>query len=61
MTPDDVRKLRAALKMTQEQLAEAIGSERVTVARWETGKHEPRGGYLKTLRELQAKAKKKSK
>jgi DNA-binding transcriptional regulator YiaG len=61
MKPKEIIKLRDLLGMTQEQLADKIGAERSTVARWETGKHEPRGGYLKSLKELQAMAKKKRK
>jgi hypothetical protein len=38
-----------------------IGAHQPTVARWEAGKHQPRGGYLKALRELQKKAKAKAK
>lgn len=59
MTPQRVVKLRKALGLTQEQLAEQIGAQRSTVARWELGTHEPRGGYLKSLIELEKKAKNK--
>ena len=61
MRPEQIIKLRELLGMTQERLAEEIGAQRSTVARWENGKHEPRGGYLKALKKLEAKAKKKHK
>lgn len=35
VTPDELRARRAALGMTQEQLAAALGVDRVSVARWE--------------------------
>jgi DNA-binding transcriptional regulator YiaG len=41
--------------------AEMIGAFRETVARWEAGQNKPRGANLKALRELQKKAKAKSK
>jgi DNA-binding transcriptional regulator YiaG len=57
VTPKQIVKLRRDLGVTQEELAEMIGAFRETVARWETGKNEPRGANLKALRELQKKAK----
>jgi DNA-binding transcriptional regulator YiaG len=60
MKADEIIKLRDRLRMTQEQLAEKISAQRSTVARWEAGKHQPRGGYLKALRELQKKVKRKT-
>jgi DNA-binding transcriptional regulator YiaG len=55
MRPRQVKKLRKDLGLTQQQLAERIGAARESVARWETGKHPPRGANLKALRELVAK------
>lgn len=37
MTPTGVRRIRRDLGLTQEQLAQALGVDRVTVARWELG------------------------
>jgi len=45
--------------MTQSQLADRIAAHRVSVARWETGRNEPKGAYLKALNELAAKIKTK--
>jgi len=41
MEANEILELRKKLKMTQQQLADAIGIDRVTVARWETGKKKP--------------------
>jgi len=59
MSPKQIATLREELGLTQEKFAEAIGTHRVTVARWETGFARPTGAALKNLRELAAKAKKK--
>ena len=59
MSPQQIRRLRKALNLTQQQLADMIGARQHTVARWETGRNEPRGANLKALRELIAKAKTK--
>jgi DNA-binding transcriptional regulator YiaG len=61
MRPIDIRRLRKRLKVTQEQLADILGAGRHSVIRWEAGETKPLGGYLKALRELQKKAKKKKK
>ena len=37
MTPEQLKRIRGRLKMTQVKLAEALGVRRVTVARWEIG------------------------
>ena len=60
MTPRQIINLRKALGLTQQQLADQLAANRPTVARWEAGRHQPRGGYLKALRELQKKAKRKT-
>jgi DNA-binding transcriptional regulator YiaG len=58
MTPKRILKLRKALGFTQERFAKEIGAFRETVARWETGRNDPRGANLKLLLELEKKAKK---
>jgi len=40
---DRLRQARTALSLNQDRAAEAIGVSRVTLARWETGSHRPRG------------------
>ncbi len=37
MTPEELKKIRAVLELTQGQLAEELGVARNTVARWEMG------------------------
>lgn len=37
MKPGELKAVREKLKLTQAQLAKALGVDRVTVARWETG------------------------
>lgn len=61
MSPKAILAIRKALNLTQQQLADRIGAQRHTVARWETGRNEPKGAYLKALNALEAKAKKKAK
>jgi len=61
MSPKQILRIRKALGLTQEKLAELLGAQRPTIARWELGTHRPRGGYLKALRELAEKAKRKNK
>lgn len=60
MTPKEIRELREALQLTQQQLADKIGARQHTVARWETGMNEPKGAYAKLLRELSEKVKRRS-
>jgi DNA-binding transcriptional regulator YiaG len=60
MNAVQIIRLREKLGITQRKLAEMLGSTPATVARWETGQHQPRGGYLKALKELEAKARKKN-
>jgi len=59
MSPRQIQGLRKTLDLTQQALANIIGASQVSVARWETGVHEPHGANLKALRELEQKAKKK--
>jgi len=59
MSPQQIKRLRNALRLTQQNLADAIGARQHTVARWETGRNKPRGANLKALRELAATARKK--
>lgn len=38
-----VRALRTHLRMSQEDLAEELGTRQQTISEWETGKYKPRG------------------
>jgi DNA-binding XRE family transcriptional regulator len=42
-----LRYVRAELRLNQDRAADAIGVSRVTLARWETGSHQPRGLALR--------------
>jgi DNA-binding transcriptional regulator YiaG len=59
MTPQQIRKLRQTLQLTQQQLADRIGARQHTVARWETGVNEPKGAYAMLLRQLSDKVKRR--
>ena len=39
MTERDVKRVRAKLRLTQDELASLVGVTRNTVARWEMGMH----------------------
>jgi DNA-binding transcriptional regulator YiaG len=60
MTPVQIKRLMKELGFTQQQLADAIGAHRVTIADWTRSASKPTGLYLKALNELAAKAKRKS-
>jgi len=51
-TPGFIRTLRDALGLTQAGLAQRIGVDKMTVARWEWGKVEPSGKAVKALKKL---------
>ena len=57
MTPKRIRELRKQLTLTQQELADRIGAQRVSVARWENGSSHPTGAYLKLLMDVEKKAK----
>ena len=61
MSPDEIKGIRKILNLTQQKLADLIGARQHTVARWETGLHNPTGAYLMALRGLAEKAKRKRK
>ena len=52
VTPVDVRKIRASRTWTQEELAAELGTDAVTVSRWERGVSEPRPAARQRLIEL---------
>ena len=41
MANNEIKELRKRLNMTQQELANAVGVDRVTVARWEAGQKKP--------------------
>lgn len=50
--PTYVKKARAALKMTQDQLADALGCTKSNISGWENGRHVPTYKQLRTLSKL---------
>lgn len=48
----DIAAARKAKKMTQEQLAEAMGVDRAVVSRWETGTNKPQEANLNKLKDI---------
>ena len=48
---DNIRAARKALKMSQDELADAIGANRVTISRYETGSYLPSVPALEKLAE----------
>jgi DNA-binding transcriptional regulator YiaG len=55
MTPKQIVRIRKAFGWTQQQLADRLGAQQSTIARWEIGQNEPRGANLKALKELAEK------
>ena len=56
MTPIGLKRIRRALGLTQEALAKAVGVDRVTVARWETGVHAIPEPTVRLIRRIRAEA-----
>ncbi len=52
MDPIDLRALRARHSWTQKKLAELLGTDPVTVSRWERGKSQPRPSAVARLETL---------
>ncbi len=59
MTPEEIKKLREDLGLTQERLAYELHISFYTVNRWERGKSSPKGIYLKVLQDLRAQTERK--
>lgn len=55
-TPGYIRSLREALGMTQAELGERLGVDKMTVARWEWGKLRPRRKAAAALDKLRREA-----
>lgn len=47
-----IKTIRKSAGLTQEELARAVGVDRVTVANWESGKTEPRLSQARKIAEL---------
>ena len=46
VTPESIREWRLQQGLTQEELAEKLGVEQSTVAKWETGAQKPGKGWF---------------
>lgn len=46
---ESVRRLRKHMKLTQDELAEELGTRQQTVSEWETGQYRPRGASARLL------------
>lgn len=55
-SPKELRRLREAMSLSEEQVAAAVGVTRATVRNWETGRGRPRGRKLKLYARLLADA-----
>ncbi len=50
LNPDQIKKLRMRLKLTQPQFAELVGIKNVpTISRWENGRVQPSGAALRVM------------
>lgn len=49
MLPDEIRALRTRYGWTQKELAARLGTDDVTVSRWERGRSKPRPSALRRL------------
>lgn len=49
---ENVRALRAHLRMTQDEVAALLGTRQQTVSEWEVGRHRPRGASVMMLTHL---------
>jgi len=49
MTPDEIKALRASMRLTQPAFAARVGCALRTLAAWEAGTRQPRGLYLAAL------------
>ena len=52
MKPDQIRQIRKALSLTQQQFAELLGVSFVTLNRWENGHSSPTGAVMEVYRAL---------
>ena len=46
---DRLRALRQHLGLTQQQMAEELGTRQQTISEWETGRYQPRGASERLL------------
>jgi len=61
MTPTGLKRIRRELGLTQEQLARALGVDRVSVARWEGGTYRITEPMARLIQRIAAEAREKRK
>lgn len=52
LTPKEIKSLREAMMMTQEEFADHIGAGKMSVWRWENGEAKPRLKHLRSMVQL---------
>lgn len=57
LSPQYIKDIRHKLDLTQQEFADRVGVEKVTVARWETGARKCQGAYAKTVQEITTESK----
>jgi transcriptional regulator with XRE-family HTH domain len=55
MSPADIRRVRKALRLTQEQFAQRLGISFATVNRWETDKSRPQRANIAAIERMMLK------
>jgi DNA-binding transcriptional regulator YiaG len=56
---DSIRELRQRLKLTQQELADQLGTRQQTISEWETNMYQPRGTSATLLSIVAERAKSK--
>ena len=54
--PESVRALRRHLDLTQDQMAQELGTRQQTISEWERGMYKPRGASRTVLRMVAERA-----
>lgn len=52
MKPQEIKRIRRRLEMTQEKFAQKVGATRKTIFRWEIGESVPHKMFVMRLKEL---------
>lgn len=52
MKPQEIKRIRLKLEMTQEKFAASVGATRKTIFRWETGESVPHKMFVMRIKEL---------
>ncbi len=52
MKPQEIKRIRLKLEMTQEKIAQKVGATRKTIFRWETGESVPHKMFVGRIKEL---------